>query len=356
MIPIDPLYASKPFKAAILEFQNKPLVIDKIYLPEYLHYGQILVRIKYSGICGSQLGEISGKKGIDKYLPHLLGHEASAEILQVGPGIVDLEAGDNVVLHWRQSKGIQSDPPVYKWNNKKLNAGYVTTFNQYAIVSHNRVTKIAKDFDPRVAALYGCAITTGFGVIENNMNLKIGNSVLVFGAGGVGLNIIQAAKIKGAFPIIAIDLFDNRLKLAKKIGADFILNSKKINNIFTEINKLLGNKKLDFFIDNTGNVEVIQNGYKLLAKEGRLVLVGVPDSKSDITIHSLDMHFGKSIIGSHGGESIPDEDIPRYINFQNNKSINFNEIITEEFILDDINVALDRMVTGDLAGRCLVKL
>jgi S-(hydroxymethyl)glutathione dehydrogenase/alcohol dehydrogenase len=342
-----------PFKAAILVDQKKPLIIDDISLPNELNFGQLLVKIHFSGICGSQIGEISGKKGPDKYLPHLLGHEASATVLEVGCGIDDLSPGDNVILHWRQNNGIQSKNPIYKWKDIKLNAGSVTTFNEYAIVSHNRVTKITNDFDLKTAALYGCAITTGFGVIENNIDLKLGQSIVVFGSGGVGLNIIQAAKLMGASPIIAIDQFVNRSALSLKMGADYFIDSNDCNP-FERINEILGSQKLDYFIDNTGNVEIIKNGYDILDSKGRLVLVGVPDHKKNISIHSLPMHFGKTIIGSHGGESIPQIDIPRYINFSKNRNINFNNIITNEYNLVDINYALDDMVKGNVSGRCII--
>ena len=112
-----------------------------------------------------------------------------------------------------------------------INAGWVTSFNEFAIVSENRCTAIPFDCDIKVAALFGCAILTGFGVVENNSNIRIGESVIVYGAGGIGLNIIQAASLKSAFPIIAIDKFDNRLKLAKLLGATHIINSTKPTTI-----------------------------------------------------------------------------------------------------------------------------
>ncbi len=148
----------KSMKAAILVEQNKPLVIDQIELPQTLEAGQVLVKIHCSGICGSQLGEIDGAKGEDKYLPHLLGHEASGVVQSVGAGVRFVNPGDHVVLHWRKSQGIESIPPRYTWNGKPLNAGLITTFNEYAIVSENRVTRIAASSDMEIASLYGCCI------------------------------------------------------------------------------------------------------------------------------------------------------------------------------------------------------
>jgi S-(hydroxymethyl)glutathione dehydrogenase/alcohol dehydrogenase len=213
-------------KAAILVEQRKPLVVDEIELPSTLEVGQVLVKVHYSGICGSQLGEIDGAKGEDKFLPHLLGHEASGTVVETGPGVKHVRIGDTVVLHWRKSLGIEGSPPNYLWRGRKLNAGWIATFNEYAIVAENRLTTIPADSDLEVAALFGCAVTTGFGVIENNAKLRIGESVVVFGAGGVGLNIVQAAALVTAYPVIAVDRFDGRLELAKQMGATHIINSE----------------------------------------------------------------------------------------------------------------------------------
>ena len=137
----------KSMNAAILVDQNKPLVIDQVELPQGLEVGQVLVKIHCSGICGSQLGEIDGAKGEDKYLPHLLGHEASGIVQSVGVGVKHVKSGDHVVLHWRKSQGIESGPPRYTWSGKPLNAGLIATFNEYAIVSENRVTPVDTTFD-----------------------------------------------------------------------------------------------------------------------------------------------------------------------------------------------------------------
>jgi S-(hydroxymethyl)glutathione dehydrogenase/alcohol dehydrogenase len=137
----------KTMKAAILVEQRQPLVVDEVELPSVLEVGQVLVKVHYSGICGSQLGEIDGAKGEDKFLPHLLGHEASGTVEAIGPGVKHVNLGDTVVLHWRKGLGIEGAPPVYKWRGQKLNAGWIATFNEYAIVAENRVTAIPHDSD-----------------------------------------------------------------------------------------------------------------------------------------------------------------------------------------------------------------
>ncbi len=344
----------KTMKAAILVEQRKPLVVGEVALPQSLDVGQVLVKVDYSGICGSQLGEIDGAKGKDKYLPHLLGHEGSGTVLEAGPGVHYVKAGDKVVLHWRKGLGIESLTPTYEWNGRKINAGWVTTFNDYAIVSENRVTAIPLDSDMDVAALFGCAVTTGFGVVVNNARLTIGESVVVFGAGGIGLNIVQAAALVTAHPIIAVDLYESKLDLARRMGASHLINARNadarraIRNICPE--------GTDVFIDNTGIPTVIQMGYELTKPNGRVTLVGVPPIGNNVSIYSLPLHFGKQIKGSHGGDAIPDKDIPRYEALYRSGRIKLRELVTDYFNLNQVNTAIQRMRDGDVGGRCLIRM
>ena len=345
----------KSMKAAILAEQNKPLVIAQVELPSALEVGQVLVKIHYSGICGSQLGEIDGAKGEDKYLPHLLGHEASGVVQSVGAGVRFVKSGDHVVLHWRKSQGIESVPPRYTWNGNPLNAGLIATFNEYAIVSENRVTRIDATADMEIASLFGCAVTTGFGVVENNAKIKLGESVVVFGAGGIGLNIVQAANLHSAYPIIAVDLHDSRLDLAKTLGATHTINSN-MTDAKAMIKEIMEGQGVDAFIDNTGQPAIIEMGYELTNAKGRVVLVGVPKKGHTINIYSLPLHFGKTISGSHGGEAIPHEDIPRYQKLFDADRIQLKPLITDYFRLEEINTAIQKMRNGEIAGRCLIKM
>ncbi len=341
--------------AAILVAQHEPLVVAEVQLPESLAVGQVLVKVHYSGICGSQLGEIDGAKGPDKFLPHLLGHEGSGTVVAIGPGVRHVKPGDTVVLHWRKGIGIESETPSYRWEGCTVKAGWVTTFNEYAIVSENRVTSIPADTDLEVATLFGCAVTTGFGVIVNNAKVTIGESVVVFGAGGIGLNIVQAAALVTAHPIIAVDRFDNRLQLAHQMGATHTVNSSK-ENATTRIREILGGAGLDVFIDNTGQPAIIEMGYELTGPRGRVTLVGVPKKGNNISLYSLPLHFGKVVSGSHGGEAISHEDIPRYHGLYRQGRIKLQELITDYFDLDEINVAIQRMRDGDVGGRCLIRM
>ena len=205
-------------KAAILAKSKKPLVVADIDLPNELEFGQVLVKVHYSGICGAQINEIDAAKGSDKFLPHLLGHEGSGIVQKTGPGVTTVKNGDHVVLHWRPSSGLQSQTPKYNWNGKTVNAGWVTTFNEQAIISENRLTVIPNNFDMRIAPLFGCAVTTAFGVVNNDAKIKVGQSVVIFGIGGVGLNIAQAANMVSAHPIVGVDLLERKLEMGKKFG------------------------------------------------------------------------------------------------------------------------------------------
>ncbi|MGZ0080403.1 zinc-binding dehydrogenase [Methylomonas sp. YC3] len=342
-------------KAAILVEQRQPLVIDEVELPQTLEVGQVLVKVHYSGICGSQIGEIDGAKGEDKFLPHLLGHEASGTVVEIGPGVKHVKPDDVVVLHWRKGLGIEGAPPVYSWRGNKLNAGWIATFNEYAIVAENRVTAIPADSDLEVAALFGCAVTTGFGVVENNARVRIGEAVVVFGAGGVGLNIVQAAALVGAYPVIAVDLYDNRLALAQDMGATHLINSNT-QDAKAAIEAIVGAQGVDVFIDNTGQPAIIELGYQITKPQGRVTLVGVPRKGNNINIYSLPLHFGKVLSGSHGGESVPNLDIPRYLGAFGAGKIKLNNLITDVLSLEDINKAIDSMRSGQLSGRCMIKM
>jgi S-(hydroxymethyl)glutathione dehydrogenase/alcohol dehydrogenase len=343
----------KTAKAAILAQSRQPLVVDEIALPDTLAVGQVLVKVLYSTICGAQLNEIAAAKGPDKFLPHLLGHEASARVIEIGPGVTTVREGETVVLHWRPSRGIQCQPPAYKWRGEKLNAGWVTTFNDYAVISENRMTVITPDYDLRNAPLLGCAVTTAAGVINNDAKVKIGESAVVFGVGGVGLNVVQFAQLAGAYPIVAVDLVDAKLAMAKERGATHTINSSGVSDLDDEIRKIVGQQGPDKVIETTGVKSVIELAYNLTHADGTCVLVGVPNEK--VTIYTLPIHFNKVLTGSHGGEAVPQVDIPRLIRLNKAGRLSFDGIITHEFSLDKINEALD-LVRSGAAGRVVLNI
>ena len=341
-------------KAAILVESKKSLTVDEIDFPENLDFGQVLVKIHFSGICGAQINEIDAIKGPDKFLPHLLGHEASGEVLEIGPGVTRFRVGDKVVLHWRPGSGFQSPTPKYKWGTKTINAGWVTTFNEQAVVSENRLTTIPDDFDMRIAPLFGCAVTTAFGVVNNDASIKVGQSLIVFGLGGVGLNIIQAASMVSANPIIGVDIKDNKIEMAKKFGLNYGINALN-TEVKDQVNEILEDKCADIVIETTGNSRVIEMAYELTKPDGKTILVGVPKKGDNISIYSLPLHFKKVLTGSEGGSSVPDQDIPRLIKLMQAKKMTLDGLVTHEFPLEEINQAIELFRSGD-AGRIILRM
>jgi len=192
-------------------------------------------------------------------------------------------------------------------------------------------------------------------VVQNNAQVKLGESVLVYGAVGVGLNIIQAASLVGGYPVIAVGLYDGRLDLAKKMGATHLINSNKVDAKL-EVLKIVGDRGVDVFIDNTGLPDIIELGYAITNPQGKLTLVGVPRMEKNINIYSLPLHFGKVLSGSHGGEANPSSDIPRYLNLFNSNRIKLKEIVTEILPLTSINDAIENIKSGKINGRCLIKM
>ena len=340
-------------KAAILETLRSPLVLDEIEIPS-LQCGQVLVEIHRTSICGAQLGEIDGRKGEDKFLPHLLGHEGGGVVLQTGPGVTHVRQGDHVVLHWRKGAGIQASTAKYSWNGRAVNSGWVTTFNEYAVVSENRLTPIPKDVPFEIAALMGCAVTTALGLINNLAQLKIGQSIAVLGCGGVGLNVVQGAAMVSADPIIAIDIYDQKLKLAREFGATHLINSRQMD-VRDEVRRIGGSSGVDVFVENTGLVRLIEDAYELTAPRGKTILVGVPQHDQNITIHSLPLHFGKVLTGCEGGSTDPATDIPRYIKLYQKGKLKLDRVITHRYAFGEINTALDKVRAGEV-GRCVLSM
>jgi S-(hydroxymethyl)glutathione dehydrogenase / alcohol dehydrogenase len=339
-------------KAAILQESHKPLLIEEILFPTELDVGQVLVQILFTSICGSQLNEIDAVKGPDKYLPHLLGHEASAIVLEIGPGVKHVKVDDYVVLHWRPGLGIQAEPYKYiRKDGSAVNAGWVTTFQEYAVVSENRMTVIPTNFDPKIAPLLGCAVTTAYGVITNEAKVKIGESVLVIGVGGVGANVVQFAKLAGAYPIVAVDKEYQKLNSVANY-ADTMYSSLEVRTV--ETYKAYNNaKSFDKVIETTGNKQMIELAYAITAPQGTCVLVGVPKEK--VEIYTLPLHFKKILTGSHGGESQPHIDIPRIVKLITNKRYNLTDAISNTYPLPDINQAIDLMRNGKALGRIVIQ-
>jgi Zn-dependent alcohol dehydrogenase len=333
-------------KAAVLEELNQPLTLREVGLTE-LKFGQVLVKVLVSGLCGAQLHEIKGHKGNGKFLPHLMGHEGCGIVESVGIGVTTVKPGDKVVMHWRPGSGVESPFPSYTLDGKTISSGKVTTLSEFSIVSENRVTKISSDTPSVLAAMLGCSLTTALGIIDNECELKFGESVAVIGCGGVGLNLIQAAKMKSASPIYGVDVNKNMFDLSTQLGADYFVY---------DIEYLAD--RFDVIIDTTGVPDVISKAFERLKPDGRLVLVGQPAPDRIVCFPNAVSMFegsGKSIRATQGGRTDPEKDIPRYINLAMKGKLDYETLHTHTFTLDEVNEAFDLLRSGN-AGRIMVKI
>jgi len=333
-------------KAAVLEKINSPLSIKEVELTE-LKVGQVLVKVLMSGLCGAQLHEIKGYKGNEKFLPHLMGHEGCGIVQEVGPGVTTVKVGDKVVMHWRPGSGIEAPFPSYVLDGKSMSSGKVTTLSEYSIVSENRLTVVPQDTPPELCAILGCALTTAMGIIDNEIDLKFGESIAIIGCGGVGLNLIQAAAMKSACPIIAIDNNENKKQICLEHGASkFALSLDEVEG------------KVDIVIDTTGIPEVISKGISILSGTGRMVLVGQPAPGKFVEVMNAVNLFngvGQSIKATQGGKTNPQEDIPRYVKLYNQGILDISKLITHRFKLEQVNEAFDLLKSGN-AGRIMIEI
>lgn len=344
------------FKAAILKEINKPLVVSDIELTD-LTPGQVLVKILTSGICGAQLQEIAGNKGNAAFVPHLLGHEGCGIVEKVGPGVMTVKEGNKVIMHWRKGDGIESGFPSYIFEGKNISSGKVTTLSEYSIVSENRLTAVPDDIPNEFCALLGCGLSTALGTIEREAEVKFGESVLIVGAGGLGVNLITASKLTSAYPVIGVDIHDNKRDVCGLAGADLYINCKK-DSIQDKVQERFGLKEFDVIIDTSGNKDSLEQTIPLLSGNGRYILVGQSRPGDSIELKNANHLFGgegKTIKATQGGGFIPHLDIPRYVSLYKSGVLNIDNIITHNMKLDEINEAIDLVKAGQ-AGRIIINM
>jgi len=341
------------FRAAVLEKNGSPLILRKITFPGPLLSGQVLVKLFFSGICGKQIEEIDGKGGHDPYIPHLLGHEGTGEVLDVGPGVRKVKAGETVVMHWMKGSGIHSETPLYQWNGQRINAGWVTTFNECAVVSENRVTRIPATADMKTGALFGCAVTTGVGVVINKADIKPHHSVVIYGCGGVGLFAVQAASLMHPKQIIAVDIKDDALGLAKDFGASMVINASSSDPV-EMVRELTEGKGAERVIITTGNKTAIETAIETASIPSECFQVGVPVVGDKITIDGHALMHKRNLSGTLGGGTFPDRDIPAYMELNDRAKINVNKLITKVLPFENINEGIEFM-RGQNPGRVIIE-
>jgi S-(hydroxymethyl)glutathione dehydrogenase / alcohol dehydrogenase len=342
-------------KAAVLYETGKPLVVEGgIEIPD-LKSGQVLVRVAYSGICRSQLMEVGGKRGKDSYLPHLLGHEASGWVVKAGTDVKKVKPGNRVVLTWIKGEGVDCEGAKYKLGNTTLNSGGVTTFSNYTVVSENRCVTLEEDIPMDIAALLGCAIPTGAGIVFNTLSPSKGSSIAIFGVGGIGLSAVLGAKAHECSKIVAIDIKEEKLDMAREFGATDLINSN-IEDPIKRIHQITAGQGVDYSIEAAGRAETIESAFKSIKYGGGLcVIAGHPSYEERIQLDPFDLIRGRKIEGSWGGECQPDKDIPMYIKYYKNGKFPLERMVSQVYPLEKINQALFELENGN-SHRILIRM
>lgn len=330
-------------KAAVLFELNQPLRIVDLPL-QRPGPGQILVKIAATGLCHAQLLEIRGENTIGPMNPNLLGHEGSGIVMEVGEGVTKVTPGDHVILSWIKGSGQNVLPEKYEYQGQKINCGFVTTFNEYTLASENRVTKIPKEMPFLEASIIGCAVATGAGAVFNNAKVMPGKSAAIIGVGGIGINMLHAAALAGANPLIAVDINNEKLEFTKQFGATHTLNSLT-QEVEAEFKKIVGEDGLDYAFDTTGRKEMMELVYRCVKKAtGKGVLCGVPNPpKTKIEIDPFPLYFGRQLTGTGGGECKPDEDFEKFCHMFLEGKLKVREMITHVLPLERINEGFELM-------------
>jgi S-(hydroxymethyl)glutathione dehydrogenase/alcohol dehydrogenase len=339
-------------KAAILEELGAPLAVKEIELPE-LGKGQVLVKVLFSGVCRSQLMEVRGKRGEDPWLPHLLGHEGSGNVVAIGEGVTKVAAGDDVILGWIRGKGLDAPGAKYKYGNIEVNSGKVTTFANFTIVSESRLVKKPEHLAFDDAVLYGCALPTGAGMILNELKPPVNSMVAVIGLGGIGISALLALRALNISKIIAIDISDDKLEFAKRLGAKYAFNYQD-KDAYDSIMSLT-NGGVDHCIESGGHVNTIELGFSLIRKNsGVLIFASHPEHGKKITLDPHELISGKKIFGSWGGRCCPDNDVPRIHALLAKSNFLLSDLITKRYKLEEINEALYDLECGKVFRPLIV--
>ena len=357
----------KKAKAVICREWNKPVVVEEIQV-ESPRRGEVMVQIKACGVCHSDLSGTNGTIPLPP--PTVLGHEAAGIIAEVGEGVTDVAVGDTVVISWVPMCGkcpycVEGRPQLCdvsakatltlpdgtsrykdaKGNTLNHFAG-TGVMTEYATLHRDNVIKIDPDVPLDKAALVGCAVMTGVGAALNTAKVTPGSSVAVFGAGGIGLNVIQGAALAGAEKIIAVDLEDKKLEFAAVFGATHTINPKTAGDAVQNIMALTGGGA-EFTFECIGNAKVIEQAFAATRKGGTCVVVGVAKMTDQVTLGAFLLPFQEKVLtGSMYGSARPAIDFPRLLNLYKAHRLKLDELVTATYKIEEINRAFDDMQKG----------
>ena len=347
-------------EAVIYSKKGQKLKLEKIEIPKPKN-DEVIIKIVSSGICHSQLINLSR----DPRQPELLGHEATGIVQEKGRMVKHVNTGDRVLISWMphfENKNLNKDyfKPVNIFYKKKPLQAFIFTWAKKTLINSQFVTKLPKDLDMYDTSIIGCAGIAGYGTVLNTVNIQKKQSVVVYGAGGLGLLAINAAKNLGAKPIIAIDINKKKLTFSKKFGADYAILSNK--NLKKTIMKITKNKGIDYIFDMVGSNETLENSIDILktcipgnSRGGSIVLVGFPNQKFELNTRNILMAEQK-IIGSRGGSCVPKRDFKKFYKDYRSGKMMLKKIVTKKYSLHQINKAVNDLSKGKILGRAIIKI
>ena len=350
-------------KAAVCYEFGKPLVVEDVELAEP-GTGEVKVRLAATAICHSDIHDIKGE--LPGPVPFVGGHESAGYIDKVGAGVTSVKVGDPVVVsllascgkcyycvtglpHLCENRFTPSKEP--RLRNKKGQAlspkGNVGGFAECVVVNESQVVKVPKEMPLDRAALLACGVITGFGGVVNRAKVRPFQSVVVMGAGGVGINAVQGAAYVGAYPIIAVDVLDAKMKMAMDFGATHMVNAKR-EDAADAIRKLTGGRGAEFVFVTVGSVAAIKQGFSFTGSRGTTVIIGLPNFKDQFCFSPLELvPTEKNIIGGFMGATNLKVDIPNLVTMYQTGRLKLDEIITGRYPLSRINEALALTEKGE---------
>jgi S-(hydroxymethyl)glutathione dehydrogenase/alcohol dehydrogenase len=351
-------------KAAVCYEYAKPLVIEDIDMAKPKK-GEVRVRLAATAICHSDIHDIRGE--LPARLPCVAGHESAGYVDEVGPDVKNVKVGDPVVVTLLQSCGtcfycitglphlcearFSRKPPEVRISNKKgqplAQGGGVGGFAQYVLVNESQLVKVPKEMPLDQVALLACGVITGFGAVVNRAKVKPFQSVIVIGTGGVGINAIQGAAYSGAYPIIAVDVLDAKMKTAMDFGATHTVNAKR-DDAVDAVRKLTSGRGADYVFITVGSVAAIRQGLSMSGPRGTTVVIGLPPMKDMLTISPMELIGAeKSLTGGYMGSTNLQVDIPHLITLYQTGRLKLAEIITGRYPLERINEAIESTLKGE---------
>ncbi|MBY8884597.1 Zn-dependent alcohol dehydrogenase [Streptomyces sp. PTM05] len=356
-------------RAAVLPAVGAPLELTEIDLPEP-GPGQVRVRLAAAGVCHSDLSLSNGT--LRQPVPAVLGHEGAGTVVAVGEGVESVSAGDRVVLNWAPSCGSchycgLGEPWLCANAGQAGGSPYATraddgtplypglgtaVFAEETVVGANAVLPLPDGVPLADAALLGCAVLTGYGAVHHATRLREGESVAVFGVGGVGLAVLQAARIAGAGPVVAVDVSPAKEELARAAGAtDFLITS---DTTAKDIRKLTGGHGTDAAIECVGRADTIRTAWSATRRGGRTTVVGIGGTEEQVAFNALELfYFGRTLTGCVYGNSDPEKDLPVLADHVRAGRLDLSAMVTDRIGLDGIPAAFDAMLSGK-GGRALV--